>query len=261
MKKKISITIEESILKQIDELIDNLSIRNRSQAIEFLAKSAIGDKKTAIILSGGEEEKLKIGNNYSPSSIYKGKAVIERAVKKLRENNFKKIFIIARQSVLTSIFNILKDGSEFGAEIIYVEEKSSKGTADSLRLVKGKVNERSLVVYSDIIFDDVDIEDIWKSHSLTNAIATLTVITSSKPSDKGNVSMKGTKITEFIQKPKHSDTNLVCSPIFVVEPELFGHAGHSLETEVFPKLAEKGLLNGYVSDVKEKHIHSEKDLK
>ena len=53
MKRKISITIEDSVLKGIDGVIDNIFIRNRSQAIEFLAKNALGEHKQAVILAGG----------------------------------------------------------------------------------------------------------------------------------------------------------------------------------------------------------------
>jgi hypothetical protein len=59
MKEKISITIDNSMLKEIDNIIDNILIRNRSQAIEYLINLALGDNKTAVILCGGAEENLK----------------------------------------------------------------------------------------------------------------------------------------------------------------------------------------------------------
>ena len=53
---------------------------------------------------------------------------------------------------------------------------------------------------------------------------------------------------------------LVFSPIFVAEPQIFEYNGASLEFNVFPELAEKGLLNGHLSSEKEIHIHSKKDI-
>jgi len=52
----------------------------------------------------------------------------------------------------------------------------------------------------------------------------------------------------------------VFSPIFVAEPQLFEYSGSSLEFNVFPELAEKGLLNGHLSSEKEMHVHSNKNL-
>ena len=49
-KTKISITIDEKILRDIDFIVDNIYIRNRSQAIEYLAKNALEENKIAVIL-------------------------------------------------------------------------------------------------------------------------------------------------------------------------------------------------------------------
>ena len=98
-KTKISITINEKTLQDIDSIIDNIYIRNRSQAIEHLAKNALGENKSAVILLGGNEERVKISKNgYRPTAKVKNTTVIEMALKKLRENNFKSIFIHLNQS-------------------------------------------------------------------------------------------------------------------------------------------------------------------
>lgn len=260
-KTKISITINEKTLKDIDSIIDNIYIRNRSQAIEHLAKNSLGENKAAAILLGGDEEHVRIGKgDYSPTAKTKNGFVIELALRKLRENNFKTIFIIARHALLTRLFEILKDGAGYGVKVSYIEEKSSGGTADSLRLLKGRVNTNFLVVYGDIIFSKINIEELWNDHIKQNSIATIMLTTSSKPSEKGTVRVEGNKVLTFTQKPRKSDIYLVFSPIFVAEPQIFEYSGHSLEFDVFPELAEKGLLNGHLSSEKELHIHNRKDL-
>jgi len=260
-KKKISITINEKTLHDIDSIIDNIYIRNRSQAIEHLAKNALGENKTAVILLGGDDEHIKIGKEgYRPTAKIKNNSVIELALKKLRGNNFKTIFIIARHNLLTRLFDILKDGTDYGVKISYIEEKSSDGTADSLRLLKGRINSNFLVVYGDVVFTKINIEELWNDHIRQNAIATIMLTTSSKPSEKGTVKVEGNKVLAFTQKPKKSDIYLVFSPIFVTEPQIFEYSGSSLEFDVFPELAEKGLLNSHLSSEKEMHIHSKKDL-
>lgn len=261
MKEKISITMDKCLLKGIDSLVDNISIRNRSQAIGLLIRQFLGENKTAVILAGGSEESLKIGSkNYRMTAKLGDSTVIEHAVKKLRNSGFKAIYIIAQQNVLTKIFSILKDGSEYGVKLNYTEEKASKGTASSLRLLQGKVNDTFLVVYGDIIFNSIKLNELWAAHQRARALTTLTLTTSNKPAEKGTVVMEGNNILEFLQKPKTSQNYLVFSPIFIAEPEIFSYGGDILEVDVFPTMAKKGLLNGYISSVKEKHIHTKSDL-
>ena len=64
MKEKISITVEKSLLKGVDSIVDNLHIRNRSQAFEHLVSAALGANRTAVILAGGPEERIPFGNHH-----------------------------------------------------------------------------------------------------------------------------------------------------------------------------------------------------
>lgn len=263
MKRKISITMEDNVLKGIDSVVDNVYIRNRSQAIEFLAKTALGEHKQAVILAGGPEEKLRISETeYRITARVKNFTVVERAVKKLRENGFRDIYIVARHNVLTKVFDVLKDGSSYNVKVSYVEEKESKGSADSLRLLKGKINTNFLAVYGHIIFDKVNIQELWSQHiKQGTAVATLLLTTAPNPTEKGTVKVEGSRILEFVQKPRKTDVYLVFSPIFVATPEIFNIEGGSLEYDVFPKLAERGLLFGHTSAEMEQHIHTAKDVK
>ncbi len=262
MKKKISITINEKTLEDIDGIIDNIYIRNRSQAIEYLVNNSLGENKVAVILSGGDEESLRISENeYRITAKLNHKTVIEKAIKKLRENNFKTIYIVARHKILTSIFSIVKEGNSYGVKINYIEEKDSKGTAQSLRLVKGLIKSNFIVVFGDIVFDKINIEELWNSHIRMNGIATLMLTTSPEPSRKGIVKIEGNKILDFLQKPEKSDIYLGFSSIFVSSQEIFEYSGNSLEKNIFPKLADNGLLHGHLSSEKEKHIHTLDDIK
>lgn len=262
MKKKISITLDENILKDIDGMIDNIIIRNRSQALEFLAKNALGENKTAVILSGGDESKLKISESeYRITAKIGSSTVVERAIKKLRESGFKEVYVIARQKVLTRVFDVVKDGSSYSVKINYVEEKESKGSGDTLNLVRGKIKKNFLAVYGHILFDRINIEELWNRHIRQNSVATLLLTTVANPREKGTVMMEGDKILDFVQKPKQTDIYLVFSPIFVATPDIFNYCEGRLEYEVFPKLAKLRLLAGHVSTEREQHIHSATDVR
>ncbi|MEK6913322.1 MAG: sugar phosphate nucleotidyltransferase [Nanoarchaeota archaeon] len=263
MKKKISITLNDHVIRSVDTLIDRLFIRNRSQAIEVVLKKTFDKNKIAVVLLGGSEEGLKIDGQYIPEVKIKDMPFIEKSIKQLREKNFREIFIIARKKVLESVFGIVKEGSNYGVHINYIEEQvTTNGTADSLRLLKHRVKDSFLVLFGDVLFEKIKIEDLWYSHLKNPNMATLTLTTYKNPLLKGEVFMEGDKVVGFNQKPKKKSENsfLVFSPIFICEPEVLEYSGSSLEEDIFPVLAKKGLLNAYVSSTQETHIHNKKDV-
>ncbi len=250
MKEKISITLDKNLIAEIDSFVDGFRIRNRSQAIEFLLRKSVSERKTAVILAGGPEEKLKVRGIYKPLLEYEGKAAIEHIVKNLRKYRFGEIYIIGRKRVLSDIFKVLGDGSDFGVELKYIEEKPEKpvtkqDTARTLKLLNGRIKKPFLCLYCDVLFD-FDLHALWNFHLKTASIATLVVKTSPQPHKWGNIELEGESIVEFVEKPKKAKNYLVFSGIFAASPEIFSQSGNSLEYEVFPRLAKKRMLAGYV---------------
>lgn len=85
MKSKISITIDNNILKSIDGQIDGLKIRNRSQAIESILSKNLSQNKIATILAS----KM---SNFRFSKEINNEKIIIHLVKKLQNFGFKKAF-------------------------------------------------------------------------------------------------------------------------------------------------------------------------
>lgn len=261
MKKKISITINDKTLKDIDSIIDNIYIRNRSQAIELLVNNALGENKVAVILCGGPEDNLKINEKeYRITAKIKNTSLIELMLISLKDAGFKRVYLVARKKIINGVFSIVQNGSKYGLSLEYIEEKDSSGTGDSLMLIRGKINTNFLVVYGDIYFKDLNLEELWNEHLKRKGMATLLLTTTPTPSKKGVVKIEGSKILEFIQKPDSSDVYLGFSSIFIAQPEILENLGHSLETDVFPVLAKKGFLNGYLSTTRVIKLHNSRDI-
>jgi NDP-sugar pyrophosphorylase family protein len=115
-------------------------------------------------------------------------------------------------------------------------------------------------LYGDILFSDLNLEELWNEHLKRKGVATLLLTTTPDPSKKGVVKIEGSKILEFIQKPASSRVYLGFSSIFVAQPELLEYLGESLEKDVFPDLAKKGFLNGYLSTTSVLKLHDRKDV-
>ncbi|MFP4116379.1 MAG: NDP-sugar synthase [Candidatus Aenigmatarchaeota archaeon] len=260
MKKKISITIDESLLEEVESEVDGLRIQNRSQAIENLLEKSLGKNKTAVVLCGGSPEENRVDGKLRFCAEVDDSTLIEENVKKLRREGFSKIYVVGQEETLTEIFSLVKNGGRYGLDIEYVEEGVSQGTFQSLKLLRGKVDSTFLVLYGDV-FTRANLENLWDRHLENRGQATLMLITSSEPERSGVVGLEGEKIDRFTQKPGEAEDYIIFSSVLVCEPGLLEYEGKSLEEDVFPKLIEDGVLYGHLTSKDRIHVHEEDDFK
>lgn len=261
MKEKISVTIESSVLRAVESIIDGIRIKNRSDAIECLLKKSVGEKRTAVILCGGDEEKQMLADgSYRFVAKLGDGTVIEDIVKQLKNFGFSRIFVAGRNSVIMRIFSVLKNGEAFGVALDYVEEVKSSGTADTLRLLSSKVDGDFLVVYGDLVFR-YDLNRLYREHAVNGGVVTLALSSAAHPSEKGTVQLDGNRVLEFSQKVKSASSFIAFTPIFVASADVFAVDGAALEDDVFPRLIETGQLFGLVLPGKDVHVHKKADLK
>ncbi len=259
MKEKVSITIDSKILRELDSVIDGIKIRNKSQAVEFLLRKFLSEERTAVILAGGPEEKLKFNGTIKPLVNISGKPVIDLMISQLHRYKFSKIFVIGRKNTLSEIFKEIGDGSSYGVEISYIEEKEDKSvtnqdSARTLKLLRSRIKSTFLCTYCDIILD-CDLNSAWNFHSNSNSVATSILKTTDAPKKWGVAIVNGDKIIKFAEKPKKVESYLVSTGIFISEPEIFDVHGNSLEYDIFPRLAETEKLTGFVISGKCRHVH------
>jgi len=256
MKKRVTITLDENLFGGLNGIIDGVKVRNLSQAIEFLIRKSMSENRCAVILAGGPEEKLKVGDMFSPLFAVGNKTVIERMVASLKSSKFTEIYVVGRKAVLSDIFKKMGDGSSFGVTLNYVEEtaRAEAGTAGTLRLLKGRLSAPFICLYCDIVFD-YDLENIWNFHIRNSENTTLLLKTSKTPVKHGVVGLEGNKVVSFVQKPKTASSYIVYGGIFVADQKIFDVPGSSLEHDVFPQLAKERLLSGYVGSGTSRHVH------
>ena len=69
-KTRLTITLDEDILKRVDSAIDGSKIRNRSHAIEYLLSSClVREASKVLILAGGEGVEFRPLTNELPKSL------------------------------------------------------------------------------------------------------------------------------------------------------------------------------------------------
>ncbi|MEM4267525.1 MAG: nucleotidyltransferase family protein [Candidatus Woesearchaeota archaeon] len=253
MKERVTLTLESSILSQIDSQVDGFKVKNRSHAIELLLLKSLGKDipKTGFILAGGRGTRLKPITNEIPKPMIPlhDKPIIEHTIDLFKKYGIRRI-IISIGYKGDKIKEYFGDGRRIGLNILYIEEKEPLGTAGPLNLVKPFINDTFIMCNADEL-KDIDLNEMYLQHKESKAVATIALTTVENPSSFGVVKLKGNRIVEFIEKPKHAPSKLINAGLYMLEPEIFSYAPQqvgSIEKDVFPKLAKEGKLFGFPFD-------------
>ena len=95
---------------------------------------------------------------------------------------------------------------------------------------------------------NINIPRLFSLHKKKDALATLALTTVADPSQYGVAKLSGSRILEFVEKPKEAPSNLINAGFYIMEPEVIDvipNGFSMLEKDVFPKLAEQGRLREY----------------
>jgi len=262
MKEKISITLDESVIEGIKTIIDGIYIRNTSQAVEYLLKKTLSGNNKAVFLCGGGTFKRTEDGYFRPCTPFMGTTVIAHNIRFLKSNGFREVVIVAQKENLDEIKQALKNEKILGMEIKFVENaENSQGSMVSMRLPE-IITGTTLVAFGDVIFFNNNIQNFWKTHLLYKGTATLYIQSFVKKSgNAGVVSMEGNQITSFVQKSGKIFSLIHFSAVFIAEPSILDYEGHSLEYDIFPQMAKKRQLIGYLSENPIEHFHSHKEIK
>jgi NDP-sugar pyrophosphorylase family protein len=266
-RQRVTVTLKEDIVNQVDQLIDGLQIRSRSQAVEYLLSKTLSEFsiRNVLILAGGYGKRMGNLVKDTPRSLLlvKGKPILQHIIERLQSFNINH-FLIYVDHLGDQIMNYFGDGSSFGVSIEYLVGNKPQGTIYPLNMARSKINDTFLVVYGDTI-SSLDINDFLEFHRKNQNLATVALTTVSNPRDYGVINLKGNKITMFKEKPKTTtDSYLVSGGMFIFEPRIFNYIStkmKSIEDDLFPGLVDKRIISGYPFQGLWLNINNPKDLK
>ena len=251
----MTITLKDTLLRLLDELIDGQKIRNRSHAIEILLSQTLLPKQTKVlILAGGEGVNFRPLTYEMPKSLIPvaGKPLLEHTILNLRRHNLTDV-TISLGYLGAKIKEYFGDGSRWGLQISYLEQSQNKknGTAQPVKQASERFGGNAfLLVYGDVL-TDIDFVELLEYHrGQKNAVATMALAPVERVSMWGVTKVIGNKIVEFEEKPNSPKTHshLVNAGIYVMEPAIFKYIHRDymrLESDVFPRLADEGKLAAY----------------
>lgn len=200
-----------------------------------------------VIIAGGKGTRLGLKDIPKPMCPINGKPLLHHQVELAKRYGIEEIFILSGH-LSQVIVDYFGDGSQFGVKIHHVVEPYPLGTAGSLKLLEGKLSDRFLVFYGDVVMD-FDIESFIKFDSMDKCtVGTLLVHPGNHPYDSDLVEVNSEKeITGFLPKPHPEGLlyrNLNNAAVYIFGQEIFQAIpeGKNLDfgKDIFPKLVESG---------------------
>ena len=263
-RERVTITIRGDILKQLNRIVDGVAIRSRSQAVEYLLSKSLTDYriKNAIILAGGPKDRIVIGKEPKFILPLDDGTLIEKVLSDLAEFNIGNFTIYADHFIDRIAEHFEK--KQLPYNISFMRGEKNSGSLDALLKTKGTLNETFLVAYGDTL-SSLNLNEMLSFHKKQESIATIALTTVSNPHKYGVAELEGTKVKRFTEKPKGTiDSFMINAGYIIFEPEVFKFMSRnmtSIEKDLLPKLAERGLLHGYTFQGRYININSMADIK
>src|SRR5436190_15345361 len=210
----------------------------------------------AVVMAGGEGTRLRplTSNQPKPMVPIVGKPCMEHIIELLRDHGFHEILVTVA-FLPQSIRSYFGDGSSLGVEIEYSVEEIPLGTAGSVRLASGRLEDTTLIISGDALCD-IDLTQLVEFHRGRNAAVTIGLKSVENPLEFGIVvTDEDGRVERFLEKPGwgqvFSDT--INTGIYVIEPEVLKHVPrarpYDFSKELFPLLLGMGRpIYGHVCD-------------
>jgi len=155
-----------------------------------------------------------------------GKPIIQRVIETIKSLGITDLLVIVgyRKDVIR---NFLKDGSQFGVNITYVEQEKPLGLGHAIGLAEPYIDGTFVAMCGDNLYR-ADLGGIVKKHIERKDTATLLVEEVQDPWRYGvvKVAIDG-RILELVEKPEQPPSNKIITGFYVFEPEIFDAIKHT----------------------------------
>lgn len=171
----------------------------------------------ALIMAGGMGTRLHPLTKDIPKPMLRvgAKPIIETIIEQLKSYGFSNI-ILSLNYKADVIKNYFQDGSNFGVNIYYVNEKKRLGTGGSIRLAKEYLSKPFFVINGDIL-TKLNFEQFMHYHTSNENLITIGTKKYEIQIPYGVVNIKGEVVTDLKEKPFTS--YFVSGGMYCLDPE------------------------------------------
>ena len=202
-----------------------------------------------VFLCGGEGTRLRPLTYAVPKPMLPigSKPILEINITKAKAYGFNRHFLMVNYKA-EYISSYFRDGSSFGVEILYFEEKERRGTAGPLYFLKDIADSPFIVMNADVL-TELDLKKLLESHIESEAKVTVALKRVEMKIPYGVAKIgNDAELLELNEKPTLE--YLISSGIYVVSPsiiEMIPSEGMYHMTDLMSDAISKGIkVSGYV---------------
>jgi D,D-heptose 1,7-bisphosphate phosphatase len=207
----------------------------------------------AVILAGGLGTRLKELSGNTPKSLMLigDKPLLERQVILLQKSGVREIILIVNH-LKEHIQAHFGNGSQWGVDIAYYEEKTPLGTVGGIKACEDHLTEDFILLYGDVMVD-MDVNRLMDFHHHTESDCTLVLHPNDHPFDSDLVEIdRNNQVIAFHPKPRNNSQyyrNLVNAGMYVLSRKVLSHLEQNKKADfgkdVFPVVVHRLKIMGY----------------
>lgn len=253
MRSRITITISQDLLDQVDQTIDNKTVRNRSQAIEALLRQVVSPKvSTAVILAGGSLTKHPqtgelIGKSLIP---IQGKPVIIHLLNHLKGYGVRNVVIATSPNSENELKSAIKEEKDLGLNISYSDETETLGTGGALKAATSLIPQGPFYLFHGDLLTNINLNEMVNFHHNSQSSAVIAVKPRPGRLSYGRVFLQGSTIIDYQVPQKASPVSLVNTGIYLFDYSVISLLPSKkifkLEDTLIPTLVKQELASGWV---------------
>ncbi len=203
-----------------------------------------------VVLAGGIGSRLRPWTNTIPKPLLPmlDRTLLERVVEGVPADLVDEV-VVAGGYKIDVIEQYFRD-ADVDFDVRIVPEDEPLGTGGALGNCRDIISGRFACFNGDII-SSLNLEPMLAQHDSKGVTGTLALWEVEDPTRFGIVGLDDdSMITQFKEKPKPEEvfSNLINAGSYILEDDVFDimpQGRHSLERDVFPRLAEEGRLSGF----------------
>ena len=235
-------------MRHLAQLNQQLALLNRIGS-GLIGKRAKAPFMQVVVLAGGVGSRLRPWTNTMPKPLLPmlDMSLLERVVEGVPHHLIDEVVVAGGYKV--EMIQEYFAQAEVDFDVRIVNETQPLGTGGALGNCKDVVSGRFACFNGDIV-SSLQIEPLLKLHKRNGGVGSLALWEVEDPTRFGIVGLDDdSRITQFKEKPKPEEvfSNLITAGSYIFEDDIFDYmpeGKHSIEREVFPRLADERLLNG-----------------
>lgn len=199
-----------------------------------------------VIIAGGKGTRLGLEDIPKPMVKIGDKPLLEHQIELAIKYGIKEIFILSGH-LSHVIENYFGNGERWGVKIQHIVEPYPLGTAGSVKLLEGKINDKFLVFYGDVVMD-FNIDAFIEFDKAYNSIGTAIVHPNDHPYDSDLLEINdNNQVIKVLPKPHNKDEfyqNLVNAAVYIFSTKIFDYIELDISQDfgkhILPKVVESG---------------------